>query len=108
MQEPPFPPEAPTSFSLFVALHRLGRPDARLRRIAAKLPQRPALAQEIPAQIELDLDLLQALAVGVRELPLSIELVLFLHELFDMLAYRLVGFRSEERRVGKECRSRGS
>jgi len=50
---------------LFVVFHDLGRPHARLGGIVTKLPERSTLAQQIPALIELDLDLIQALTVDV-------------------------------------------
>src|SRR2546423_14238592 len=60
-----------------VLLHHVGIARMRLRRIAAELAQRAALAQEIPALIELGLHLREALAFLGRELATLEETVLF-------------------------------
>ena len=101
-REPLSRPGVPCSASLLVVLDDSGRPDARLRGVVTELPERPTLAQQIPALIELDLELIQSLTVGVRELPLLEEPVLFLDEMFDVPAYRLVGLL-----FGHECTSLG-
>src|SRR5580704_12359006 len=58
--------------------------------IAAVLGERPALAQQVPAAIELDVDLGQALAFGIRYLALGVELLLLGHEFLDVTENILV------------------
>src|SRR2546426_12697154 len=60
----------------------------RLGRIAAGFAQGAPLAQKIPALIQLDLDLCQALALVRSELALLEQPVLFGHQLLDMSEYR--------------------
>src|SRR6266508_933819 len=69
-----------------VSLHGPGVADARVIGIEAGRAPRPALMQEVPALIQRDAELAQALALGVGELasPLPLpELVLLLRELVD-------------------------
>jgi hypothetical protein len=52
--------------------------------IVAELTQRAALAQEIPALVQLHLDRLEPCVVAIRKGLSSMELVLFLDEIFDV------------------------
>jgi len=75
---------------LFVLFDDFRRPDPRLIGVFAEFPQRPALAQQIPALIELDLDRFQPPLVGVGEGFLTVQLMLFPHELLDVLPHGLI------------------
>jgi hypothetical protein len=59
-----------------VALDRVRAADVRLVGIRARVAQRPALAQQIPAAVELDLHLVQALAVCLQAVGVSAVLLL--------------------------------
>src|SRR5438105_12072527 len=76
-----------------VLLHHVGIARMRLRRIAAELAQRAALAQQIPALIELGLHLREALAFLGRELASLKKAVLFADEVLYMCEYGCVLFR---------------
>src|SRR3954467_15475437 len=76
-----------------VLLHHVRIARMRLRRIAAELAQRAALAQQIPALIELGLHLREALAFLGRELATLEQAVLFADEVLDMREYGCVLFR---------------
>jgi hypothetical protein len=82
---------------LEVTLDRVGVPYLGVAWILSGLSAGPALPQEIPAPVELDRDLLDALAiglqalasVGVRRLPAQERLLLF-YERFDPTQERSV------------------
>src|SRR5262245_36489233 len=75
---------------LLVALDDVLRADVGLVGILAELAQRPTLAQQVPALVELDLDRVQSVLIGVRQHFLAVERVLLLHERFDVMANRQV------------------
>src|SRR5262245_18567526 len=74
---------------LLVVLDDLGRADARFVGILAEFAQRAAPAKQIPALIELDLDLLKTTPLVVGKLGLLAEqTVLLPHQLLDVLPNR--------------------
>lgn len=72
---------------LFVFFDDVRRPDSGVIGIFAELPERTALAQEVPALIQLDPDRFKPLVVGLRPRLLTVEPMLFLDEMFDVLAH---------------------
>jgi hypothetical protein len=64
---------------LLVVLNNLGWTHFRLVRIIPKLSECPALAQEIPALVEFDLQLGQTPPVIACQFTLPIEVFFFLH-----------------------------
>src|SRR5947209_4901999 len=75
---------------LLVALDGLGIADVGLLGVFPELPAGPALAQEIPTLIELDLERVVALMVLGRAVGLLVELVLLVDEVLDMVKDALV------------------
>ena len=71
--------------SLFVLLDHVGRPGVRLVRILAELAQRAPLAEQIPALIELDLQLVQPYLVVAAQVAALIEPLLLADEILDAL-----------------------
>src|SRR5262245_61744696 len=67
--------------SAFVVLHHAGGAHVRLGGIVPGLLERPALAQQVPALVELGLDLREALALVRRRLGVLEQLVLFRDQL---------------------------
>src|SRR5688572_22351757 len=68
---------------LLVALDRAGVADVRLGGIGAGPALGPALAEEVPTLVELDLDVVQA-GVGLRgRIALAVELVLLVDQGVD-------------------------
>ena len=63
----------------------------RLLGVASGLLQRTALAQQVPALVELDLHALQALVLGVREPSLLEQAMLLGYEVLDAAEYGTVG-----------------
>jgi hypothetical protein len=75
-----------TLLLLLVALDDLGPSRLSVVRITTRLAERPSLAQEVPALVERDLDLLEALAVAIARGSVRLALpqrVLFVDELLD-------------------------
>jgi hypothetical protein len=73
-----------------VALDHSGWSNMCLRRVAARLPQRAPLPQQIPALVELDLQLRQSLAVirgGITPLQ---QLVFFGYQALDVPEHRRI------------------
>jgi len=58
---------------LFVFLHDLGRAQVRFVWIVPRLSEGSTLAQKIPALIQLDIEFLQTLAIGICQRPLPIQ-----------------------------------
>lgn len=75
---------------LLVVLDDVGRTDAGLLWILAEFPEGSALAQEVPALIQLDLDGFEPLVLGIGQGLLAMELMLFLDEVFDVFAHGLI------------------
>src|SRR3954470_3100378 len=92
---------SPTAL-LEIALDGLGVAHVRRARILADLAQRPALAQQVPAAIQLDLDSLQPAAILLEcligmliSLLLLAELLLFGDEPFDPVRDALVAHEAD-------------
>src|SRR4029077_13715915 len=83
-QDAPLEWRAPSERLALVILDHFRRTHFSLVWISAVFAQLAALAQQVPAAIELDVDLRQALALGVRHLALGVELLLLGHQLLDM------------------------
>jgi hypothetical protein len=75
---------------LFVILDDLRRPHLRFVRVQPDVAQGAALAQQIPALIELDPDLRQPLPIGFKVPPPLVQSVLLLHETLNVVQNRLV------------------
>src|SRR4051794_33953121 len=75
---------------LLVALDGLGVADVGLLGVLSELPPGPALAQEVPTLVELDLERLIALMVLGRAVGPLVELVLFVDEVLDVVKDALV------------------
>src|SRR6266540_3079105 len=81
------PPTTTTRWLLLVALDHLGPPDVGRVRVAVRVAQRASLAQQVPALIERDLQLLQTLAVALAGVAARLsrpQLVLLRDELLDL------------------------
>src|SRR5829696_2457795 len=94
----------PRARSLAVVLDGLHVAHRRLVRVLAGVAPGPALAQEVPALVELRLHPVQAPGVVLAQ-PLALvgaglELVLLLHELVDVPQHGLVGFTHRASRYG--------
>src|ERR671932_2314137 len=73
---------------LLVALHDLGIADVRRARVEARLAERAALAEQVPALVEADLDRLEPAVLGLAQAAFRaalVELVLLGYELLDAL-----------------------
>src|SRR6185369_6578979 len=77
--------------SVLVVLYDPRRADIGLVRVLAELALRPALAEQVPGLVELDVDLLQPRLLFVVKVALFVEGVLFLGELVDRPEDGLVG-----------------
>jgi hypothetical protein len=75
----PHPPQL-----LLVPLDNGRGPHARVVRILAELASCTPLAQEIPALIELDLNLFEPHLIVIRQLALPVQVLLLMHEAFDL------------------------
>jgi hypothetical protein len=75
------------SGSLFVIFHNLARPDFRFVRVFTKLAQGSPLAQKIPALIQLDFEVSQALLITVLQFRLSVQVLFFFHQAIDVIQY---------------------
>ena len=75
----------------FVVLDDFRRPHLGLVGVATELAQATALAQQVPALVEFDADLLQAIALGIGEFALGVELPFFVHQVADVRQDRLIG-----------------
>src|SRR5437870_1494111 len=75
---------------LLVALDDVRRPDFRAIGVLAELAQRASLPQEIPALVELDLELTQALALLVGLRAPGVERMLLVDEASDMGEHGLI------------------
>ena len=76
----------PVRSLLLVALDDLGPSRLSVVRITTRLTERASLAQQVPALVERDLDLLEALSVAIARGAVRLALpqrVLFLDELLD-------------------------
>jgi hypothetical protein len=70
--------------STYVLLDDLGRANVSLARLVSRFAKRPALAQQVPALVQLDLDRCQATALGgVKRTPLK-KAVLFGDEVLNV------------------------
>src|SRR5882672_4194815 len=76
-----------TSVSADVFLHDVGRAHVRLGGLVPGFAQRAPLAQQIPALVELDLDVGEALALRRGGLGVLEQLVLFGDQAFYMSQY---------------------
>src|SRR6266404_6925771 len=70
--------------SAFVVLDNLRGAHLGLVRIAAKFAQAPALAQKVPAAVELNIDRIEARLLGIGYDALGVEFLFFSHKLLDM------------------------
>ena len=93
----PSPTSAPSGMepseeanSPLVVLDHLRRAHLGLVGVAAELAQGAALAQKIPALVELDIDRRQARALGVGHVALGVELLLLGHQPLDVIENALV------------------
>ena len=75
---------------LLVVLDNLRWTNFRFVGIIAKLSKCPALAQEIPALVELNFQLSETVSVVVSKFAPSVKVLLFLHKLIDVVQYRLI------------------
>jgi len=78
---------------LLVFLDHGSGPDARLIGIVAKLAARPSLSQEIPALIELNLNFLQPGLRAVVKIAAAVQMLLFVHQRFNLPQHARVAFR---------------
>jgi hypothetical protein len=74
----------PAQGLLLVPLDNRRGPHLRVVRILAELAPRTPLTQEIPALIELDLNLFEPDLIVIRQLTLPVKVLLFVHEAFDL------------------------
>jgi len=78
---------------LLVSLDDLGTPHVGVVRVTPGLAERATLAKKIPALVERDLELLQAVPIGIVDIAGRLalpELVLLGHQLLDPSVDRLV------------------
>jgi hypothetical protein len=75
---------------LLVVLDDPGSTYFGLFRVIAKFSECPALAQEVPVLVKLDLQLSQATPVIVCQFAPRIQKFLFLHQAINMMEYRLI------------------
>jgi hypothetical protein len=75
---------------LFVILHDLGGPHLRFVRVEPDVAQGAALAQQIPALVELDPDLRQPLPIGFEVARPLVQSVLLVDETLNVVQNRLV------------------
>jgi hypothetical protein len=75
---------------LLVVLDNLRRTHLRLVGISAKFTKCPALPQQVPALVKMNLQVGQAAAVIFREVVLPIQGFLFLHQPIDVAQHRLI------------------
>src|SRR5215831_15025741 len=71
-----------------VLLDDLGWPKMSVGRIAAEFLQGAALAQQVPILVELDLDFLQPLLIGIGRGTMLIEALLFRHQFPNVVEHR--------------------
>jgi hypothetical protein len=71
--------------SLLVVLNNVGVANLRIFRITPNVSQGSAPAQEVPALIELNLDLIQPFVIRLAQRPLTVELVFFGDQMLDMI-----------------------
>src|SRR5207245_205293 len=88
--QPKYLPKIPQPAPGTTFLHDVGRSDAGLRRIASRFSRCAPLSQEIPALIELHLDLLQPCRILVGKMSLPEEAVFLAHEALDICQGALV------------------
>src|SRR5256885_13969498 len=70
--------------SALVVLDDLRRAHFGFVRIAAKFAQTPSLAQQVPAAVEFDIDLVEALLLAIGYRTPGVELLFLGDELLDM------------------------
>ena len=79
---------------LLVVLDSLRWTNLRLVGIITELSKCSALAQEIPALVELNFQLSETVTVVAGKFAPSVKLLLFLHKLIDVVQYRLISILS--------------
>jgi hypothetical protein len=71
--------------SLLVVLNNVCVPNLSVFRITPNVSQGSALAQEVPALIELNLDLIEPFVIRLAQRPLTVELVFLGDQTLDMI-----------------------
>ena len=73
-----------------IVFNNLWRANFRVVRVKADLTKGASLAQEVPALIELNLDLLEPLAIGFGMCPLLVQTMFFCDKALNMIEDRLI------------------
>jgi hypothetical protein len=81
---------SPSQSLLLIILDNLWRANFRVIRVKADLTESTPLAQEVPALIELDLDLRKPLPIGFGVCPLLVQSVFFRDKALNMIEDRLI------------------
>ena len=80
----------PSQSLLLIILNNLWRANLRVVRVKADFTKGASLAQEVPALIELNLDLLEPLAIGLGVCPLLVQSMFFCDKALNMIEDRLI------------------
>ena len=80
----------PSQSLLLIILNNLWRANFRVVRVKADLTESASLAQEVPALIELNLDLLEPLAIGFGVCPLLVQSVFLSDKALNIIEDRLI------------------
>jgi len=75
---------------LLIIFNNLWRANFRVVRVKADLTKGASLAQEVPALIELNLDLLKPLAIDFGMCPLLVQMMFFCNKALNMIEDRLI------------------
>lgn len=73
-----------------IVFNNLWRANFRVVRVKADLTKGASLTQEVPALIELNLDLLKPLAIGFGMCPLLVQTMFFCDKALNMIEDRLI------------------
>jgi hypothetical protein len=80
----------PSLSLLLIIFNNLKRTNFRLVRVKADLTKSASLTQEVPALIELNLDLLEPLAIGLGVCPLLVRSMFFCDKALNMIEDHLI------------------
>jgi hypothetical protein len=80
----------PSQSLLLIIFNNLCRANFCVVRVKADLTKGASLAQEVPALIELNLDLLKPLAIGFGVCPLLVQSMFFCDKALNMIEDRLI------------------